>query len=167
MWYPTGSKHLAFFRRQNKYCLSADINCGINCVSPPDERVAAVCVVMSVYSVCSADDVAARRWVRGYWGSDEACNEGLWARQWPGIMEQVLCCASSGQPGCNAPGAAPPAVKCFQTSTTYTSGVCAGRSTSYSVCAVNQSRANEKALAVSKVRLDCDEMSSFRVYQAS
>ena len=104
--------------------------------------------MISVFSVCEADDVAAKRWVRGYWGSDDACSEGLTPKPLSGVMEQLLCCASSGQPGCNAPGAAPPAVKCFQTGTTFSSGTCAGRSTSYSVCAVNQSRANEKAAAV-------------------
>ena len=134
--------------RPKKYCLSADINCGVNCVSPTDQGVAAVCLVISLYSVCGKDDVAAKRWVRGYWASDDACSEGLTPKPLPGVLERLLCCASSGQPGCNAPGAAPPAVKCFQTSTTFSSGVCAGRSTSYSVCAVNQSRANGKAAAV-------------------
>ena len=144
-------KNFVFYRAKN-YCLSADVNCALNCTSPTDWHVGAVCAVMNGYSMCGIDDIASKRWVRGYWGSDDACNEGLWPRQWPGIMEQVLCCASSGKLGCNAPGAAPPAVKCFQTGTTFSSGTCAGRSTSYSVCAVNQSRADAKALALSMVR---------------
>jgi hypothetical protein len=64
---------------------------------------------------------------------------------WPGIMEQTWCCPSNSPSGCNAPGAPPPTVKCYKTSTSFSSGICAGRSASYSICAVSQIRADQRA----------------------
>ena len=121
--------------------MSADINRGLNCSSPSDPRVAAVCGVIGAVSGCNVDDVAKKRWLRMYWGSDDQCNEGFWPKEWPGIMEQVLCCDASEKTTCNAPGSAAPAVRCFETALNYSSGPCSNQMTTYSVCAVNQEAA--------------------------
>lgn len=133
--------------RPKKYCQSADVNCGLDCSSPAD-MVSTVCGLIAGLSACGADDVAAKRWVRAYWGSDDRCNEGLLPRRFPGGVEQLLCCSANDRPACNAPGAAPPVVKCLRTATTFSSGPCSGQTAAYSVCAVNQSRADQDALAL-------------------
>ena len=131
--------------------MSADINCGLNCSSPSDPRVAAVCGVIGAVSGCNVDDVAKKRWLRMYWGSDDQCNEGFWPKEWPGIMEQVLCCDASEKAGCNAPGSAAPTVRCFGTASFFWSGSCSGRTANYSVCAVSQDHADQEAASASSV----------------
>jgi hypothetical protein len=135
--------------RSSQYCFSADVNCGINCTSPVAQPFVQTCNNIRSASGCSAADIDAKRWVRIYWadvGSERNCNEGIQPMKAPGIMQQLFCCA--GTQSCNKPGAAVPPIKCFQTSTTFPTGTCANKTATYSVCAVNQERANQKAAAV-------------------
>jgi hypothetical protein len=158
------SPFITLFLHRAKFCYSADVNCGLNCTSPRPPSFDKACIFMFSTSACSAEDIAAKRWVRMYWsdtGSETLCNEGIWPMKQPGILEQVFCCASQGKLGCNAPGAAAPPIKCFKTSSTFPSGTCANKTTTYSVCAVNQTRANQKAAALTaelsseKLAWDC------------
>jgi hypothetical protein len=100
-------------------------------------------------TICSDADVLAGRWVKLYWESDEDCGEGYDPTFWPGIMKNKTCC--SGSQDCNAPGATPPPLKCFSTRSSYSAGFCAGKTASYSYCAVSQTRADEKAAFFAKV----------------
>jgi hypothetical protein len=144
--------------RSSKFCLKADVNCGLNCTNPSNLQVESIrrtCEVIQATSACSSDDIASKRWVRAYWGSDESCDEGTVPRKWPGIMEQFWCCPAYGSSGCNAPGAPVPILKCYKSSTSFSSGACAGRSASYSICSQNQGRADEKAATANGSNTDC------------
>ncbi len=102
--------------------------------------------------VCSNTSVLAGRWVRLYWGVDFDCGEGYQRDVFPGIVKEQLCCSGSQQ--CNAPGAAPPSIKCFTAKISPAVGYCAGKASNVSVCASSQTRANEKAAKVAKVLMN-------------
>ena len=131
--------------------MSAAFNCSLNCTNPvssTDQRVAAACGVKNALSaaiapVCSDSDVLAGRWVKLYWDSDDDCGEGYDQLFWPGILKEKTCCSGSQQ--CNAPGATPPTIKCYGVKYNFSSGYCAGKTGSYTSCAVSQARADEKA----------------------
>ena len=143
--------------RTTKFCLSASYNCSLNCTNPNDVRVGAACAVKTGLNtlspgtpICSDADVLAGRWVKLYWDSNDDCNEGYDPTWMPGIMREKTCCTTSQQ--CNAPGATPPSIKCFRTTSSYSAGFCAGKTARYSVCAVSQTRADERAAKLAKVK---------------
>ncbi len=142
--------------RTSKFCLSASLNCSLNCTDPSDPRVAAACalnkglsLIAPNSSICSSADILAGQWVKVYFPSDDDCEEGFDPSWWPGILKEKLCCSASQ--ACNAPGAIPPSNKCFSTKFSPSAGYCAGKSSSLFVCATSQARANEKAAKAAQV----------------
>ncbi len=142
--------------RTTKFCASAVYNCSINCTNPRDDKTGAACYVKSYLSnlnqglpICSEADALAGRWVKLYWDTNDDCGEGYDPTFWPGIMKNKTCC--SGSQECNAPGAAPPLIKCFSTMSSFSAGYCAGKTAKYSACAVSQRRADEKAAKFAEV----------------
>ena len=136
--------------------MSAFYNCAINCTIKSDGRKPVACAVKealtgAIGTMCSEDDVLAGRWVKLYWDSDEDCGEGYDPEFWPGIMKEKTCCSTSQE--CNAPQATPPSIKCFDTKSTFTDGYCAGKTASFSACAVSQARADERAAKYAEVRI--------------
>ena len=138
-------------------------NCSFDCTNPSGDSQIRACYLKSAItnisylnkgsnkSICSGADVLAGRWVKLYWGSDEECAEGYNPKLWPGILEEHSCCSSSQQ--CNAPGAAPPSIKCFGIKSSPSAGYCAGKTASFSICSVSQARADERAAKATQVRM--------------
>jgi hypothetical protein len=145
------------FGRTKPFCVSAYYNCALNCTKPSNELILYACfikmyvdMVTASAPVCSDADVRAGRWTKLYWDSEDDCGEGFDPVFWPGIMKNKSCC--SGSQTCNAPGAMPPVIKCFSTKSTFSAGYCAGKTVSYSACAISQTRADAKAVKFAEVR---------------
>jgi hypothetical protein len=134
------------------------MSCSLNCTDVSDQKLVQAC---SIYTgslrqaagkdLCSKDDVLAGRWVKMYWGSDKECGEGYVSKVVPGKVEDYTCCSSSQQ--CNAPEAIPPPIKCFETTSNFLAGYCSGKTARFSVCAVSQARADERAAKFAEVRI--------------
>jgi hypothetical protein len=134
------------------------MNCAVNCTDPKDQRLVPAC---SIYNgslrqaagkdLCSNDDIRYGRWVKMYWGTEQECGEGYIPQVVPGKIEEYTCCSASQQ--CNAPAAMPPAIKCFNIESSFSAGYCQGKTASFSICAVSQTRANERAAKFAEVRL--------------
>ena len=140
---------------RTSYCLSAAIKCGLNCSNTGNDGVRRACDLLSSMGSlgygqpCTNNDTASGNWAKLYWGSNEKCSEGLIQNAYPGSITELLCCATSG---CNQPGTAPPAVKCFKTTSAFSAGYCAGKNISFTMCAVSQAAADSQAVAWAQVR---------------
>ena len=77
--------------------------------------------------------------MRAYWGTDEQHINGYYPVLWPGVLHELLCCASDG---CNRPGAPPPREGCYVTASVPTGGYCLGRTFVYRVCSTDQEQAD-------------------------
>ena len=138
--------------------------CSLQCTDPRGEGTVRACDLKTYIetlsypsnrlnkSICSSNDVLAGRWVKVYWGSDEECGDGYVPALYPGLIENRTCCSSSQQ--CNAPGATSPSNKCFGIKSSPSSGYCSGKTANFSICAVSQTRADERAANFATVRID-------------
>jgi hypothetical protein len=141
--------------RTSKYCASLAYNCSLNGTNPLKESDGDKFWRLSNalnqdVKICSDADALAGRWVKLYWESNDDCLEGFDPTFLPGIAKDKTCC--SGSQDCNAPGATPPPIKCFGTKANYSTGYCAGKTASFSACAVSQTRADERAAFFAKVQ---------------
>jgi hypothetical protein len=133
--------------------MSGLISCGVNC-SNAVESVQKTCALraylqtLGLGAPCTEDDHTADRWVQVYWGSDEPYLVGYRPIVWPGVLKELLCCASEG---CNRPGAPPPPGSCFTMASAPTDGYCAGRTFVYRMCAMDQQHADSAANTATQV----------------